>query len=227
MSSAAPTLLDALRAVEALQERRVAVWHEYDDAMNAFFAAPPAPNHFNTASPLPNGETHNTSTSEAIPNGSAPHSCAEAAAQGQGHGHGVSLAPDAGTISEITRIVASGLLESGHELRAIQTQLRLPVDPAPEGPERSSLDHLDRGFGRPDLAQVLEQIQSSENALLRITVERDQRRRTEHLASGQDPASLHPPPTWFSDAQANIRSIREDVHEAMQELAAEKAEVAL
>lgn len=204
-TESAPTLLEAIKAVEALQERRVALWNEYDEAMDAFFASPPS------APPAPQGAP--------IEANGHSHSCA--------HAGPARLAPDQGTISEITRIVASGLLEAGHELRAVQTQLSLPSadQPGPPSPEHASTS--ESGFGRPDMARILDQIQTGENALLRVVVARDQRRRTEHLEQGHDPALLHPPPTWYAEAQLQIRSLRAEVQEAMVELAAEKAELSL
>lgn len=228
-----PSVLDALRKVEALQERRVALWHEYDDAMNAFFAAPPA--HTSSTSDAM-GRRHTEESNHANVQ-AHPSSCAAVAGQGQAHQHShqqgscsSTLPPDTGTITEITRIVATGLLEVGHELRSIQIQLGLPLapeqgstSPSHGGPEAGQ--EQDWGLGRSDLARVLDQIQEGENALLRETVARDQRRRSDHLRIGQDPALGTPPPTWWAQSQAEIRSLRDQVQGAMMELAAEKAEL--
>ncbi|EPQ30768.1 uncharacterized protein PFL1_01669 [Pseudozyma flocculosa PF-1] len=204
------TALHLLRSFKECQERRVAHWHEYNDAFSTYLSQPPPPVTTATAgqaastSAASSDAANLTSPSSADQQRAArtPHSCSHAAAahdaEGAQSGGRIAISDD--MLQEILHLVTQGLLECSHRARAIQTELALP--------------HIDK----PQLAALVGRIQAKENDLLRATVERDQLRKVA-LSQQRD----------FNDKiaslDARIASFRDDIAQEMQEVAAEMAEL--
>lgn len=100
------TPLELLKAVKEVQERRVALWREYDDAFSIFLSPT---NGAATADPV-------------IENGtSTGRGCAADAA----HSSATGAAPiSEDLLTQILQITTQGLIECSHRLRSIQLELR-------------------------------------------------------------------------------------------------------
>ncbi|KAN0065424.1 hypothetical protein ACQY0O_001260 [Thecaphora frezii] len=147
------TALHLLKSFKECQERRVAHWHEYDDAFSTYLSqpSPSAPLSGDTLPsppPLQDQSAMDGAASRTL------HSCSQAA-----HAAGERIAITDDMLQEILHLVTQGLLECSHRARAIQTELALP--------------HIDQ----PRLAALVDRIQNHENQLLRTTVQRDQLRK--------------------------------------------------
>ncbi len=113
----ASTPLELLKAVKEVQERRVAVWREYDDAFDTFLSP-------SSSSSLPvNGSQNNP---DPIPTSdSSGRGCAGCSTTT------IPLSED--LLAQIMQITTQALIECSHRLRSIQTEL-----------DHSSAPHLAR-----------------------------------------------------------------------------------
>ena len=193
--AAGSTPLDLLKAVKEVQERRVSVWREYDDAFDTFLYPPSSAS---TVPPPINGPQNN-----------ADHNPSETESAGRGcsacSSTTIPLSED--LLAQILQITTQALIECGHRLRTIQTEL-----------SHSS---------SPNLANLVDCIQSQENALLRSVVQRDQLRKTlikpmegESVRDDADEAKAK-----IAELQATVKSIRDEIGELMQDVYAESLEL--
>lgn len=199
------TALEALQAFKEAQERRVAHWQEYDEAMKHYDenATPRLAN--------PNSSSNDAGEIRDMPADSSIAQSANQQNQGQGRGCGAGghahghydegpLPISDELMAKILSLVTSGLLDCSHAVRAVETELR------------SSRLH------RPDLADLVGKIQSLENAVLRATVSRDQTRRRAKLEARDLDADI-------SASQITVQETRQEIAEVMAEINAEMAEL--
>lgn len=103
----ASTPLELLKAVKEVQERRVAVWREYDDAFDTFLSP-------SSSSSLPvNGSQHNPD----------PVSYAETSGRGCAGCSTTTIPLSEDLLAQIMQITTQALIECSHRLRIIQTEL--------------------------------------------------------------------------------------------------------
>ncbi|TKY86063.1 hypothetical protein EX895_004888 [Sporisorium graminicola] len=198
------TPLELLKAVREVQERRISVWREYDDAFDTFLN----PTNSSTIQAPVNGSHNNSDT----------HSTAEPSAPGSGPSTGRGCAGCSSTtvplsadlLAQILQITTQALIECGHRLRTIQTELA----------------HSDS----PSLATLVDQIQLKENALLRSVVQRDQLRKTTLKPSEDDEAERddgEEARAKIAQLDEAVKEIRAEITELMQEVYAESLELQL
>ncbi|PWZ01522.1 hypothetical protein BCV70DRAFT_198954 [Testicularia cyperi] len=224
-SAIGSTPLELLRAVKEVQERRVAVWKEYEDAFELFLHPPSS-----IASGPVNGSQNGVLINDDIA-GSSSIRVESNGAEGDGaeHNHSASASTSASVsastsdpretgrgcgacastssaqaapgissdlMSQILQITTQALIECSHRLRSIQTEL-----------QHSSVSHL---------AHIVDAIQSEENSLLRSTVARDQLRQQSSASSSSSSSS-----SSISDSQAmeKIAELQQDIHHARAEIA--------
>ena len=197
------TPLEMLKAVKEVQERRISVWREYDDAFDTFLNSDTAASNSASNGPV-NGSLNNAHASDR--HRAEPTS--EAAGQ-RCAGCSTSTVPlSADLLAQILQITTQALIECGHRLRAIQTELAHSEAPA--------------------LAQLVDRIQTKENALLRNVVQRDQLRKTtlrptEDEEARDDEAAKH----TIAQLDASVKTTRAEIAELMQEVYAESVELQL
>lgn len=185
------TPLSLLRAVTEVQERRISIWREYDDAFDQFLD----PAH-STSPPAPvNGSQNNDSSTTT--NGRGCAGCST-----------TTVPLSSRLLAQILQLTTQALIECGHRLRAIQTEL-------------SHSSH-------PELATLVDRIQTKENALLRNVVQRDQLRKT--LYKPESPNDLDRDnddshTETLTQLEASIVEIRNDIAELMQDVYAESLDL--
>ncbi|PWN53749.1 hypothetical protein IE53DRAFT_383746 [Violaceomyces palustris] len=171
------TLL-ALKSFKECQERRVAHWNEYEDAMKTHLS----PSANRVAEREPRGVHGEATELDPRMTGSSlndpgqillNHSCSAHDHGSNGAGVGSGRGIDDGVMKEILRLVTEGLISCSHEARAIQTELL--TNPR---------------LNRSDLSEMVGGIQDLENKVLKNIVRRDQLRRLEVLDLASSP---HPP----------------------------------
>ncbi|UZJ57159.1 hypothetical protein CBS101457_006479 [Exobasidium rhododendri] len=183
------SIQDAVKAFKDAQEQRVNHWKEYDEAMALYQQQ--------------SRSTLASTTSNQTPsNGNLGAAAAAAAAAGESSGHYhaevVPLTDD--VFVKILALVTSGLLDSSHIVRAIETELRTR-------------------FNQRLLADLVGHIQDLENAVLRSIVRRDQSIRTANVEG----RNIHD-----SDIQQEnlaVQNHRQEIQELMAEINAEMAEM--
>lgn len=197
-ASTSSTPLELLRAVKEVQERRISVWHEYDDAFETFLRPSTAVH----AAPI-NGSQNNVPLATASETDfSSGRGCAGCSS--------TTLPLSEDLLAQILQITTQALIECGHRLRTIQTELA----------HSSS----------PELANLVDQIQAKENALLRNVVQRDQLRKTTFKPSTQqvdraDDLQQADVKVKISQFDATIDEIRSDIAQLIQEVYAESLEL--
>ncbi|KDN52276.1 hypothetical protein K437DRAFT_254464 [Tilletiaria anomala UBC 951] len=197
------SLLEALQAFEVAQRRRVAHWKEYHEAMLAF-----------TQGQLTNSvSASNDLAGDTIEprylNGNATKEPFSASGPPSNHYDPAPRSIDEGVMTQILRLVTSGLLECSHEVRAIQIELQSQAS-----------------FNRPDLAEVVSSVQDLENSLLRKIVARDQALRLEALEAGSPSTGLARDRSEdVAEYQEQIAHIKQEIMERMQDISAEIAEL--
>lgn len=174
------TPLELLKAVREVQERRVALWREYEDAFTIFLA------------PRSNAVSSSAVTTASVENGSNRGCAADTMGQ-----LGTPISED--LLAQILQITTQGLIECSHRLRSIQLELRHTTS--------------------PNLAALIDSIQTHENTLLRSIVHRDQLRRS----SAQNPVDTS---ADVDRLYTTIQATRSALNELMQEVAAETADLA-
>ncbi|SPO32287.1 uncharacterized protein UTRI_02844 [Ustilago trichophora] len=203
----AATPLDLLKAVKEVQERRVAVWREYDDAFDTFLH----PSSASATNGPVNGSLNNTDTHPSHPSSSDEGDTANASTNGQRcAGCSTSTVPlSEDLLAQILQITTQALIECGHRLRSIQTELAHST--------------------ATGLAGLVDKIQTKENELLRNVVQRDQLRKTTLRPTAQSEEER-------DEAEANgrieeydgkVQQVRGEIAELMQEVYAESIELQL
>jgi hypothetical protein len=171
---------DAVKAFKDAQEQRVNHWKEYDEAVALYHQQP-----------------RSIST-----NGSSILTTAAATAAAEsGHYHTDPLPITDDVFVKILALVTSGLLDSSHSVRAIETELRTR-------------------FNQPLLADLIGKIQDLENAVLRSIVQRDRTIRKANV-EGRD---IHDGD--IQQKNLTIQNCRQEIQELMTEVNAEVAEMA-
>jgi hypothetical protein len=196
------TPFELLRAVKEVQERRISVWREYDDAFDTFLSPTSTSGPVNgSQNPTPTPIDHEVDAegSNGVANGG--RGCA-----------GCSTATVPLTeelLAQILQITTQALIECGHRLRTIQTELA-----------HSSA---------PQLATLADRIQTRENALLRATVQRDQLRKSVLKPNTDSPAQTDEDEARQSIASldAQVQQTKADLADLMQEVYAEIVELQL
>ncbi len=235
------TLLQALQAFKEAQARRVAHWQEYEEAMKAFFkdadlaaggSSSGGSGSSNTRGPV-NGSRNNDAADE--PSNTTAAEAAHAHSHSHSHYDPPPRSIDDGVMTQILRLVTSGLLECSHEVRAIQIELGGPTSSssstaaaADAAGTTAETGASSTQFNRPDLAKLVGSVQDLENALLRKIVQRDQARRLASLASPSAEADADGNGSKEAEvrqAQRDIAGIKEEINEKMQEVNAEIAEL--
>lgn len=191
----------ALKAVKSTQEKRVAFWAEYEDALGAHLAVP-----LSEGGESGRGEREGAGArdpdgeGQELANGSVSGHGHD---HGHGHSHGHYDPPPRGlddvVMVEVLRLVTQGLLDCSHTLRTLETELRTTL-------------------ARPDLARLAGQIQDGENELLRTTVRRDQLRKVARLEERDAEEEVRA-------LDGEVKRLRESIGELMQEVNAEMAEM--
>ncbi|SJX66123.1 uncharacterized protein SRS1_13557 [Sporisorium reilianum f. sp. reilianum] len=202
-SAGASTPLELLKAVKEVQERRISVWREYDDAFDTFLH-PTAPS---SAQAPVNGSQNNAH----------PHSTAETSASEHDSSNGRGCAGCSSTtvplsadlLAQILQITTQALIECGHRLRTIQTELAHSA--------------------APSLATLVDRIQTKENALLRSVVQRDQLRKTTLMPTegGAERDDSGEAAERIAQLDETVKEIRVEIAELMQEVYAESVELQL
>ena len=247
-----PTLLEALQAFKQAQERRVAHWAEYEEAMKAFFEPSAGQKSDADADEEEESGASTIRRRRGPINGSQNlEESTEGSASNDQHTHydAQLRTLDEGVMSQILRLVTTGLLECSHEVRAIQIELAAPrsadatsplgaMDDGAEVRSTPSITGTAAGEGemslkspqprpaeliRPDLAAIIGSVQDLENALLRQIVQRDQARRLERIESD----SVTNTSEDIAQAQREIARIKGEITEKMQEINAEMAELVM
>ncbi|CDR99838.1 uncharacterized protein SPSC_01782 [Sporisorium scitamineum] len=201
-NAAASTPLKLLKAVKEVQERRISVWREYDDAFDTFLnptdsSSPQAP-----VNSSQNNHSHSTANPPASePDTSTGRGCAGCSSS--------TIPLSADLLAQILQITTQALIECGHRLRTIQTELV----------------HSDSS----NLAHLVDRIQTKENALLRSVVQRDQLRKTmlkpnEDEVERDDDEEASERIAQFDET---VKEIRTEIAELMQEVYAESLELQL
>lgn len=234
------TPLELLKAVKEVQERRISVWREYDDAFDTFLN-PSASS--SSSSSNPNGpvngslnnashDSHHASNSHSSPSANpnrniddSPDAEQEQSAGQRCAGCSTSTIPfSEDLLAQILQITTQALIECGHRLRSIQTELSHTTSPG--------------------LATLVDQIQSKENALLRSVVHRDQLRKitlkpssatttTTSAAAAAETVSENAErdeeaaKQEIAQLDAKVTQIRADIAELMQDVYAESLELQL
>ncbi|EST05866.2 hypothetical protein PSEUBRA_004914 [Kalmanozyma brasiliensis GHG001] len=187
--------LELLKAVKEVQERRIAVWHEYDDAFDTFLSHVPS----SPSDPI-NGSQNDAP--------SAPHDANEEST-GRCAGCSTTTVPLSDRLlAQIMQITTQGLIECGHRLRAIQTELA--------------------HSNAPQLAPLVDAIQNRENTVLRKVVERDQLRKTTlKPEDGQVERDEDEARERIKALDEEVKLVRTEIAELMQEVYAESVELQL
>lgn len=193
------TALEALQAFKEAQERRVAHWQEYDEAMRHYDDSTPR---LQQASSNDAGEIRTGPT----PSSEAASTSGQGQGRGRGCGHGSSSHYDEGPLpisdelmAKILSLVTSGLLDCSHTVRTVETELRTALS-------------------RSDLADLVGKVQALENTVLRSIVERDQNKRRARLEARDLDADIQA-------SEATVRQTRQEIAEVMTEINAEMAEL--
>ncbi|GAC98697.1 protein transporter [Pseudozyma hubeiensis SY62] len=188
------TPLSLLRAVTEVQERRISIWREYDDAFDQFLD--PAQSS-STSAPAPVNGSQNNDSSSTTTNGRGCAGCST-----------TTVPLSSRLLAQILQLTTQALIECGHRLRAIQTEL-------------SHSTH-------PELATLVDRIQSKENALLRNVVQRDQLRKTIYKPDSPndlDRDNNDSQTETLAQLETTIDEIRSDITELMQDVYAESLDL--
>jgi hypothetical protein len=182
-----PSVFEAIKAFRSAQEQRVNHWKEYDEAIALY-------QHSTTTE---GGQADTASLAAEAPpslNGSSSSNGAS------GHYRTEAMPMTDDIFTKILSLVTSGLLDSSHCVRAVETELR-------------------SRFNQPTLANYVGQVQDLENKVLRCIVERDQTKRTA-MVQGRDidRESLR-------QKDANVREYRQEIQDLIAEINAEVAEL--
>lgn len=172
-----PTVFEAVKAFQRAQEQRVSHWREYDDAIALY--------------------QHSTNT-EGGQASTAAHSPTKGTRSA--HYHTEAMPMTDGVFTKILSLVTSGLLDSSHCVRAVETELR-------------------SRFNQSTLAGYVGQVQNLENKVLRCIVERDQSKRTA-MVEGRDVDEES-----LRQKDASVREYRQEIQDLMAEINAEVAEL--
>jgi len=195
------TPLELLKAVKEVQERRVAVWREYDDAFDTFLD-PSSSSSSTTAGPV-NGSQNTASHPHPTTDENLGRGCAGCSTST------IPLTED--LLAQIMQITTQALIECGHRLRTIQTELAHSTS--------------------PELARLVDQIQAKENALLRAVVGRDQLRKTTlkpaEAEGGLERDDAGEAEERIREMDEDVKEIRAEIGELMQEIYAESVELQL
>lgn len=195
------TPLELLKAVKEVQERRVAVWREYDDAFDTFLD--PSSSSSTTSGPV-NGSQNTASHPSHTSDESSGRGCAGCSTST------VPLSED--LLAQIMQITTQALIECGHRLRMIQTELAHSTS--------------------PELARLVDRIQAKENALLRAVVGRDQLRKTTLKPGAEAESEVQRDDAGEAEERIReldegVKEIRAEIGELMQEVYAESVELQL
>lgn len=219
----APSVLAALQTFKATQERRVATWSEYEDAIRVHLNTSQSnSSHVESQNDAGERRTKDDEENDQISSSQGLQECSHSHGNGASHDHYQSpQSINNNVMSEILRLVTSSLLDCSHESRVIQTE-------------------LETKFQRKDLSDLVGRIQDLENKLLRNIVERDQIRKIDQLRKeeGQvdedqegEGLSLEEREKKLEDEkkveklEKEIGGIKEEIEDQMMEIRAELAEL--
>lgn len=194
-SEAPSTPLELLKAVKEVQERRISVWREYDDAFSTYL---------NPSSSIDNGPVNGSQ------NGSSASNADGQTATGIGCA-GCSTSPiplSEDLLAQILQITTQALIECSHRVRAIQTELAHSTVPDLAG-------LVDRIQGKENalLRKVVERDQ-----LRKTTLKPQGRENGAHRVEAGAQERI-------KELDRDVQAIRAEVGELMQEVYAELAEL--
>lgn len=183
-SSGPSSVFEAIKAFKDAQEQRVNHWKEYDEAIALYQTSTNAD--AASTSPLNNGSAATTTNGARLTESN--------------HYRTEALPMTDEIFTKILSLVTSGLLDSSHCVRAVETELRTR-------------------FNQVTIANYIGQVQDLENKVLRSIVERDQSKRTA-MVEGRDidDESLR-------QKDKNVTVYRQEIQELMAEINAEVAEL--
>lgn len=191
-SVASSTPLELLKAVKEVQERRIAVWREYDDAFHSFLHPPTSPSTGPVNGSLNNLDADTLAGAESGSGSGSGRGCAGCSRSA------IPLTED--LLAQIVQLTTQALIECAHRLRSIQTELA-----------HSNM---------PNLAALVDRIQTKENTLLRTVVHRDQLRKTSlKPVSAQDQTDIDTSNDDQDETRKRIAAFDESIHQTRAELA--------
>ncbi|SNX83491.1 uncharacterized protein MEPE_02198 [Melanopsichium pennsylvanicum] len=208
-NATASTPLELLKAVKEVQERRIAIWREYDDAFNTFLdpsSSSSSSSFLSNTKPV-NGSL-NIPFSSSSSSQSVSHSWSIQDQTVENNGprcvdcSNTTVPISENLLVQILQITTQALIECGHRLRTIQTELN-----------HSSA---------PKLGLLVDKIQINENKLLRCIVHRDQLRK---LTLNSDQHQHEKSTITQLDQQVNL--FRQQLSELIQDVYAESVELQL
>lgn len=192
-----------MNQIKEVQERRVAHWKEYDEALEHYERTNLNVIESEEVAPGNEEEIESSVHSQQISHRCGPqptsHLTNGSSTAHNDHYHSVALPMTDAIFSKILALVTSGLLDCSHSVRAIETELRTALQ-------------------RPDLARMVGHVQDDENKVLRNTVERDQNKRLAKM-EGRDLTDV------IGQSNEQIKQARERIQESMEEISAEMAEL--
>ena len=170
------SVLDAVKAFKDAQEQRVNHWREYDEALALY-----------------------QSSSQQTPPLASRGAHVDGANPGGSHYRSEPLPMTDDIFAKVLSLVTSGLLDSSHSVRAVETELR-------------------SRFKQERLASLVGQVQDAENAVLRCIVQRDQEWRRADV-QGRDHSG------GSGQQDAAVQTHRQQIQDLMDEINAEVAEM--
>lgn len=187
-----PNVLEVIKAFKDAQEQRVNHWKEYDKAI-ALYEKDQHQSCTINQTVQEEGGSNNGDGSTA--GGRCSHG-----ASSNGHYHTDPLPMSDDIFAKILSLVTSGLLDSSHSVRAVETELR-------------------SRFHQNQLADLVGQVQDLENKVLRKIVQRDQDNRKAALEGRDiDQKALR-------QQDSAIQDCRQEIQELVAEINAEVAEM--
>jgi hypothetical protein len=176
-----PTVFEAVKAFKDAQEQRVNHWKEYDEAIALY----------------QKGSTTNAEDTDTTPSNEIRKASGSSSAE---HYRTEPIPMTDEIFTKILSLVTSGLLDSSHCVRAVETELR-------------------SRFNQATLADYVGKVQDLENIVLRTIVERDQTRRSA-MVEGRDVDE-----DSLRQKDQSIQANRQEIQDLMAEINAEVAEL--
>jgi len=183
--------IDPFFQYQEVQERRVAHWKEYDEALEHYERTNLNVENNNT----PEEDEESTSQTQQIQHRCGPQTNSHSS----NHYHSVELPMTDAVFSKILALVTSGLLDCSHSARAIETELKTALQ-------------------RTDLARLVGQVQDQENIVLRKVVERDQNKRIAKIEGRDLNDVIQQSNQQINQARERIQEKMEDIAAEMAEL---------
>lgn len=193
-----PNVLEAIKAFKDAQEQRVNHWKEYDEAVALYEKDQHQMTSTSITHPVLEREERSGNVGETAAAAAGERRCRNGASSGHYHTDPLPMTDD--IFAKILSLVTSGLLDSSHSVRTVETELR-------------------SRFHQNALADMVGQVQDLENQVLRKIVQRDQDKR-KAVVEGRDTDQ-----EALRQQDAAIRDCRQQIQELITEINAEVAEM--